>query len=744
MLQKDKIKYAKAKEGLTGEIPESFIGLNIRTEYRTLREGVVREFYLPLMERARLYQRAVGFFSSSALEQYSAGLKKLADNGGNVQLVASPRLSEEDAAAIKKGYELRNDIIERALLRELVKPANLFAQERLNLLANYIADNILDIRIAILENKSDLGIYHEKLGLLYDFDGNAVAFTGSANETNAAMNINYEAIDVFCSWNDYEHRVQNKINAFNRIWNNNEPGVTTMDFPRVKEEILRRYKKSVPLFDPDELEYGRGFYTAERISNEQKSVGAVLPEDVKLYDYQIKAIDEWEKNGFRGIFDMATGTGKTFTALGALVRICQVKNSHLAVIIVCPYQHLVEQWTEDLNKFGVRPIVGHSGAEFKNYKKRLENAVFDYNLGVKRFICFICTNDTYADSKVQMSIRKIRKNSLLIVDEAHNFGAESMKRQMDFDYTYRLGLSATLERHGDEAGTAVLYAFFGKKCIEYDLKRAIDEGKLTPYYYYPVPVYLTEDELLEYGRISRELQSQIKKDKNGGIKMTEYGRMLAIKRARIAAGAQNKKEALKLCIKDYRYDNHMLVYCGTAAVADKDSDEEIRQIDSISKMLGFELNMKVAQYTSRENMRRRAELKKLFAAGDELQALVAIKCLDEGVNIPAIKTAFILASTSNPKEYIQRRGRVLRLAEGKDFARIYDFVTLPRRPDAVSSHTEEDIRFDLSLIKSELRRMYEFKRLSKNPYDSDELIWQIRNAYNFTDDISCKSEMYMD
>lgn len=650
-----------------------------------------------------------------------------------MQLVASSKLSEEDAIAIRTGYELREKIIERALLASLDMPDSIYAQERLNLLAAYIAEEKLDIKIAILENDSDLGIYHEKLGLLYDLHGDVVAFSGSSNETYAAMNLNYEAIDVFCSWKDTEGRVKNKIRAFNNIWNDNESGVTVLEFPKVKEEIIEKYRQREINFNPDEAEFKE--VSVNKLRTKTAFAGAVIPKHIKLYDYQSEAIDKWQAAGYRGIFDMATGTGKTFTALGALARLCEAEKGHVAAIIVCPYQHLVEQWVEELDAFGVKPIVGYSSPEYKDYKKKLKDAVFDYNLGIKRFFCFICTNEAFKGKEVQAQLRRVKTNSLIIADEAHNFGAAGMIGCMDFDYTYRLALSATIDRYGDKDGTELIYSFFGEKCIEYSLDKAIEDGKLTPYYYYPVTVCLNDEELKSYMRISRELLQYIKIDSEGRAHMSEQGRLLALKRARIVAGARNKISALKEEIVKYKHDNHMLVYCGTASYSDDGDNQAVRQIDEISGVLGNELNMKVAQFTSREDITQRRLIKEAFTDGSDIQALVAIKCLDEGVNIPAIKTAFILASTTNPKEYIQRRGRVLRCAREKDYAEIYDFVTLPRRLDTVSSYTQEEIKYDMSLIRNELKRICEFKRLSLNPYDSDDLIADIRETYDFTEDI---------
>ena len=424
---------------------------------------------------------------------------------------------------------------------------------------------------------------------------------------------------------------------------------------------------------------------------------------------------------------MATGTGKTFTGLGAISKLSEDLNDKLAVVIVCPYQHLVEQWVEDIVRFNMKPIIGYSSSPQKDWKQRLSKAVRDQKIRVdKSFFCFVCTNATFTNSYVQ----------------AHNFGAASYARLLDDRFTYRLALSATLERHRDEEGTALLYAFFGKKCIEYSLDRAIEEDKLTPYKYYPVVVHLNDDELTAYEQLSYEMSKCVIKGKNGKYKLNKHGEILALKRARIVAGASEKLDALREEIRPYIHDNNILVYCGATNVLDENADYtssdtgDIRQIEAVTRILGNEFGMDVAQFTSRENMETRAAIKEQFQRGDRLQAIVAIKCLDEGVNIPGIRTAFILASTTNPKEYIQRRGRVLRKAQNKPYAVIYDFVTLPRPLDSVSSLTTEQAQRDLTLVKNELARIKEFGRLSQNSMDANNLIWDIQEAYHITDEES--------
>ncbi len=707
--------------------------IEIKNEYRSLIDNVAKDFYIPLLKEAILYRRAVGFFSSSALVEISNGIMGLIENGGKIQLIASPYLSDDDVEAMRKGYELRENIIENALLRELKDVNTSFEKDRLSFLANLIADGILDIKIALTERDGELGMYHEKMGIISDLQDNKIAFSGSMNESATAMMVNYEAIDVFCSWKGDIERVASKENAFESIWNDVEPNIKTIYFPNVNDAIIRKYKREGYNYESNKEKLNVPV-VRESISG---SVGAEIPEHIKLHDYQITAIDRWEELNYRGIFDMATGTGKTYTGLGAIARLSNELSHKLAVFIVCPYQHLVEQWVEDIEAFGMHPIIGYSASSQKNWKKLLEGAILDQKLGVrnKEFFCFISTNATFASDYVQNQIKRVRGNVLLVVDEAHNFGATYLSKTLTDKFKYRLALSATINRHNDEDGTQKLFNYFGDKCIEYTLERAIDENKLTRYKYYPIITSLNELELEKYTQLSYEIGKCIIKGKNGQSKLSERGKILALARARLVAGAEDKIIKLEEYIQPYINDKHILVYCGaTTMLAENQErsstdDEDIRQIDLVTDLLGNKLNMKVSQFTSKEDASEREILKNEFALGDNLQALIAIKCLDEGVNIPKIKVAFILASTTNPKEYIQRRGRVLRLAQGKDYAVIYDFIALPRPLDMVTSITEIEMNRDLSLVKNELCRAQEFARLSMNMAEAEKVINDIKDAY---------------
>lgn len=717
----------------------SFKEIHIKDEYRSLKDNITNEFYIPLLQDSVVYKRAVGYFSSSALIEISKGISGLVANHGKIQLVASPFLTDEDLEAIRKGYELRDSIIEKVLVSSLDIHSNYFEKSRLNLLANLIADGVIDIKIAFTDSMSQVGMYHEKMGLLYDKDGNIVAFAGSMNETRTAMLHNYESIDVFCSWTSDVERVKTKENAFSAIWNNTESNIQVVDFKRIKKEIIEKYKYGPMNLNIDKEEFCDINHNLAEIKNKNT---LNIPPYIKLHDYQIEAIDEWERKEFRGIFDMATGTGKTIAGLSAVVRLRQHYTDKLAVIIVCPYQHLVEQWVEDIIEYNIQPIVGYSSSSQRDWKKRLSNSILDQSLNVDdaEFICFICTNATFQSAFVQNQIIKIKSEVLLLIDEAHNFGSNILSSKLTDKYRFRLALSATFDRHNDEEGTAKLYEFFGDKCIEYTLERAIKEKKLTQYKYYPIIVTLTTKELERYLYLSQEIGKCIIKSKSGKSKLSKKGEMLTLERARLVAAAEYKIINLKECIMPYCKKNHILVYCGAATLLGEQDDftpiaeSDIRQIDAVTNLLGNELNMKVSQFTSKENIQEREILKKEFEKGEHLQALIAIKCLDEGVNIPMIKVAFILASTTNPKEYIQRRGRVLRLADDKPFAEIYDFIAIPRPLNEVSSLTVDQMKRDLPLVKRELNRVKEFSSIAMNTMESDEVICKIKDAYGLNDE----------
>ena len=731
-----------------------FNELQIKQEYRSPQDNIIQDFYIPVLENAVSYRRSVGFFSSSALVEISKGICELAKKGGKIELVASPYISAEDEVAIRLGYENRAKIIENALLRGLkTESENFFEKERLNLLANLIEQGVLNVKIAFTENGSSVGIYHEKLGLVEDSGGNKIAFSGSMNESENAFTKNYETVDVFCSWKseDEKRRVLQKEKAFAAIWGNYDEKLKVLHFPSIDKAILEKYKRGKSDFDLDRKEFGER--KSEKLSSnlevneekgkwnsDEKIFKVNLPSGLLLHPYQKRAVEEWERRNFVGIYDMATGTGKTLTALASLTRIYHKLKGNICVVILCPYIHLVLQWIEDVEKFGIRPIVAFGSSPQKDWKNKLRDSVIKRNFsdGERGFFCLVSSIATFKREFVQGEISKIRKPIFLIADEAHNLGsAASLKYLNREKFLYRLGLSATLERHFDDAGTKGLLNFFGEKCIEYGLKEAIDEGYLTPYRYYPIVTTLNLKEKEKYLDLTESIKNEVRCDEFGDKTLSEKGKKLCIERARVVAGSASKTEALLRMIKPYAKNFNILIYCGATRFSedgeDADQDElAVRQIDGIVKKLYDEYEMKISKFIAEKTSDEREIIIENFKR-KRIQVITAIKCLDEGVNIPSIKTAFILASSTNPKEYIQRRGRVLRLSEGKNFAEIYDFVCLPDDIPTLGNKSVGELDSFKSLAVKEILRIREFSRLSMNSDDGENLAFKLESLFNLNE-----------
>lgn len=705
---------------------------------------VAEELIVPLLRQAVSYKRAVGFFSSSSLLEISKGIGALAKKGGHIKLIASPNLSKKDLEAIDSGYEQRESVIQDALISSLPDISDLDkdSQSRFNLLANLIAADILDIRIALIDKEDSIGIYHEKVAIVEDEQGDKVAFSGSMNESKTAMVENYETIDVFCSWEDSQNRVTRKESCFDSIWEGNEIGVATYEFNSIKETIKRKYLVAEPDYSlddpkpktidekvPIQIDYDLHPFGIPTVPT---GLGGF-----KELDYQSEAVSNWVNNGYRGLFDMATGTGKTITSLLAITKAYEAHDGNIVVLITCPYQHLVEQWLDDLALFMIKPIVAYGSSSQKDWKTRLENAILDRRLKLSssRFICCISTNATLAGKWMQDKLKKLKGPVLFVADEAHNLGAPGYQKVLWDSFDCRLALSATIFRHHDEAGTQNLLNYFGQACIHYPIERAIQAGRLCEYMYYPVPCYLSDSELDVYQKLTKELGSSMVSDGHGGSKLSKNGEIIAQKRARLVAGAASKLDLLEEQIQPYVSKSHILVYCGATQVLDEAedftslSDQDRRQITHVVDLLGNKLGMRVSKFTSEENIEEREALKEDFKNGEQLQALVAIKCLDEGVNIPNICTAFMLASTTNPKEYIQRRGRLLRLAPGKDYAEIFDFITLPYSVDHAAGQTIDELSRVYRLVANEIERGMEFAEHARNFSDAQKILDEISEAF---------------
>ena len=448
-----------------------------------------------------------------------------------IKFIVSPRLTKEDIEAIRQGYKTKREVIESSMLAEMKQPEDDFGKERLNILCHLIASGAMEIKVAVTEySESDMGMYHEKIGVMTDSHGNMIAFDGSLNESANAFSQNFESITIYKIWEESRTYAAEIENDFDELWANMTNNIEIYEFPAAVKDKLFQYERETfnRNIEKDEEDFkNRASIDLPRIDK------ALLP--TFPYEYQGEAINKWFANRCIGIFDMATGAGKTLTAYGAMTTLLERCKYHLAVVIVAPYQHLVEQWMEDAPKFHINHmIVGYSNPKYANYMIELKSSILAYNAGTLPFFFFITTNASYKLPKVQEALQKIEGRALIVADEAHNFGSPNMAPCLIDTFDYRLALSATIERHGDQEGTDRIFNYFGNKCISYTLENAMDDLKLTQYEYHPIVVYLDSEERAEYMELSRKLIKHIKKD--GSI--DQQGKMLVLKRARIVAGAK--------------------------------------------------------------------------------------------------------------------------------------------------------------------------------------------------------------
>ena len=714
--------------------------IEFQRRYRTSDfKDIGKAFIDKALQASVCYKRAVGFFSSSALINLTRGLSSFLKNKNpHIYFVVSPELSKEDIDAINKGYESREKVLEVSMLRNFRDTDDDSDSERLNLLTHLIEEGILDIKIAVMENEKGVGIYHEKFGVFEDESGNKVAFDGSLNESNNAFACNFERVSVYCSWKGEKDAVDEFEGDFDSLWRNQTPELKIYDFPDAVKKKLMTYRKDTYNRNIDDIEKMKKEYLASHLPTTD-----LIPYQPR--DYQKKAINSWAANHFRGIFDRATGTGKTLTAYWAAVSLMKRRKYNLAVIIVCPYRHLVEQWVEDAGKFNINFIIGYGDAKYRGYLDKLRNTVIQFNNHIQNYFFFITTTNSFKTPAVQSVLKSIRRKEVLfIADEVHNFGAPGLRQALLQQFPYRIGLSATVNRAYDTEGTEAIYSYFGQPVIHFGLKEAIDGGFLTKYFYYVIPVSLTPNERDLYLDLTDKMIQASKLDDSGKLVLTEKGKRYAIKRARVIATAKDKLTKLKENRSKYKTEHNILVYCGSGhSFSEEDEDKETKsQIEQVCSVLGNELNRKVQRFTAKESVEERSIITNAFK-NQELQAVVAMKCLDEGVNIPCIKYAFIMASGSNPSEYVQRRGRVLRKFPGKSFSYIFDFVTLPFIDKEICSYPEDYVLKFSGLVKSEIKRMKEFSSLAINASETELQIQDLMDLYQISyDDINkyCSDE----
>jgi len=704
----------------------TFKELNLKHSYNSEKDNILQDFYVPALKMAGSYKRIAGYFSSSSFGVASEGLSQFIKNNGRMQFILNVILSPQDYEQIEKGLVDPEEIIKSKFLNDLSNIQDECIKNHVKVLGWLIANNYLEIKIGYIKDKT-IGneILHQKVGIFYDSEDNIISFSGSNNESAHGWYYNSEKFKVFFSWelnnNDF---ITQDIEDFEELWDNKALKTKVISFP----EAVKNH-----LIEISPIEYIDVEKLLEKINVSQKKClseqDASETEQIKLREYQLEAINAFVENDYQGIFEMATGTGKTYTALGALEKLLE-NEKKLITIISCPFLHLTNQWENSIEEMKLNiPILYASSANVK-WKDELIEKILDNRLGkIKQFIV-ITTHDTVSSKKFIETMNDAKSPIFLIGDEVHGMGSINRIEGLLPIYKFRLGLSATPNRYFDELGTKELLEYFNKTVYIFDLARAINEinpdtnlSYLVPYKYHPLFVELTLDEMDEYSEITTTIAILFSK-KNRSKKEQLILEQKLRDRQDILKNAENKFPLFSDLILKLNDENdlfHTLVYS---------SPQQIQQIQQIIRSCETIIQHK---FTSGEDAIKKqlkynglTEREYILSNFDKANyhILVAIKCLDEGVDVPSTKNAILMCSSGNPKEYVQRRGRVLRRYPGKKYAHIYDITALPNFSQHRSSHEIEN-----KMIESQLKRIVEFAEDAFNESEVLREIFQIKKKY---------------
>ena len=715
--------------------------------WESSQDNLIKDFYRPILKDAILYQRKAGYFSSTSFIGITNEIIELIERNGRIQLITSPNISARDKSIWTESVENREKILEETLLEELKGDPDDTKLNFWKIMAYMIANEIdgkpqLEIKIAIPDPES--GIFHEKMGIIHYDDGEKICYVGSNNETYPAWSgQNIERFKAFHSWQGERDRtaIEDDQESFDRFWKGIEPNVKVFSLPEaVKQELLKIRPKSQIEFQESLTKAYEAIGNQEGISEETEIIDKL--EEKGLRPYQKKAISKWVQNDYRGIFAMATGTGKTVTAYGCINELNKLEKRNVTVI-ACPYTHLVEQWKEansdynsyvsqedqvNLNNKKTRTIVCYGE---KKWRPEIQTAIGEFNeeyfsggYPVDNLIIFV-THATLNSDDFKNYILEIKNaKKFLIVDEVHEIGSELNRNSLLEEYDFRLGLSATPIRHYDEEGTAVLMNYFNNVVYELDLKEAIDEKFLCEYEYHPFYVQLTPSEMDVYDDLTRQIAAKLGK-KNRKKSDDDEGNP-EIRRADLVAAAENKLEKLEKIIDGMKEEQfsgegrgikQSLIYC-TSQPSPNLPPGSPTQLENVQKFLS-DKHVSQKSITFKDPTKDRAEIIDNLAIG-HYDCITAVKCLDQGVDIPSVEKAIIMASSGNPKQYIQRRGRVLRQSTktGKTKAVIYDILVQPPlfSDDPIISLRER------KLVAKELLRHKEFAKIAINSEDAIDII----------------------
>lgn len=674
--------------------------IEINEKYDSNEQNIVRDFYLPVLKECVNYDRISGFFTSSSLLISFRGFEQIVKNKGKIRMIVSPRLNKDDVEVMNGFYTDIDDYLASKFEDELFKLENEKYDPK-KLLGWLLSNDILEIKVALIKKNgkfcenneiNDAALFHQKIGILTDKYGNKLSFSGSINETAKAWNENNEEFKTFKSWeNGQSVYCGGDVDKFEKYWNGGVGNTEVIDFPEAyRNKLIRENEESyVKEFDYSSDEINDIFF--------EKKV-----EEIPLFFYQKEAMEKWIENDRKMIFEMATGTGKTRTAIACIQNNLNKFKRNL-VVIATPEETLTRQWQNEIEKLEIvfDRLIFASGTQ--KYESKLEESILMLNLGMINNLLVLTTHNTAGLEKFTnlINVVKIEKvNTIFIGDEVHSLGSNIRRKALLEIYKDRIGLSATPSRWFDEEGTENLITYFNNSKFEFGIDKALNTvnpltGKtfLCNYYYYFKMVYLNDDEIQEYISLSNKISKKYMMNKNK--KEKDNDSRLEEKRANIIKSAKNKIEELEKLILNIRIEN----------MADTIIFTSPSLIDDVCNILK-KYHIKYSKFTKDQGKKsldkyggisERQYIIEQFKEKN-IKVLVAIKCLDEGIDIPTAKRAILLSSTTNPREYIQRIGRVIRQSENKEYAEIYDFVV------SIDDRYQDIAQYIKKVEKNEIKR----------------------------------------
>ena len=694
---------------------------NLKRHYDSDEDNIPEEFFIPILSSAKIYKRVVGYFDSNFFFGTRDGVLKFIENKGKIEYVLCHEITESEYKVIQQGYATKE--VEKKILDSYSNNLELIKDKLSNnnkeATALLIESNFLDIKIGYRPPWA--GIVHHKLLLATDNENNKVVTHGSGNATGAAILRNADSFTVERSWKKnqlsdldfWEKLIQ-------RFFNNEVKNTIVYDFSEASKKKLIQITKS---------KIGGGQTIGIKTKKVPRIPSTFKGKPFNFKEHQINALEAWKKENGQCILAMATGAGKTVTAAYGIVRLFEglsSMNLSLFVIVVVPLNNLGHQWQEELEVFNIESLKCFDSAN--KWKETLSSKITEFNIDQSNkkpnFLCIITNNQTLKGDTFQGAIQSINRDSMLLVgDECHHHNTELSLQKLP-KTKYRIGLSATPFHDWNEEKNDRIKQFYNKVGFEYPIQQAIKDGILTPYRYIALKVYPTDEELSELLDIQKDISKAyaILKNNPNNQQADQNLKSLMGRKIILLGTLQNKLNVLKENLEDKKPENYTLFY-----VSGDYQSESFKPAITKTQQILNKIGWKTSKFTGEESKPDREVILENFK-NSVVNGMVAIKCLDEGVDIPACKTAFILASSKASREFIQRRGRVLRQCPeiGKEEAVIYDFVTIIPKIQSTQG-------FGREIQKEEFKRVYEFRRFSNNEWDAynelitDAKIWEVED-----------------